>query len=214
VELLRAERLVVDSSPISRENWVSSSLSSPKMASSSSSWLFSANRTTFEVDRAYFIFHGAFRGEIRDHSLLDQERDVIIVFWALCVLPTYMRSNPYERGWQILPFQILESYGCVRHIKFSYSFLGLTVYIQPKIQRRQPFADITIKYLWTGPKFFRYICWVEDTIAEKGKRPDLSGRNWVGCQNSIRVFERQRRIIISYSKHYSSHISSMERERD
>jgi hypothetical protein len=80
VELLRAERLVVDSSPISRENWVSSSLNSPKMASSSSSWLFSAMRTTFEDHRAYFIFHVALRGEIRDHIVLDQQRDVIIVF--------------------------------------------------------------------------------------------------------------------------------------
>jgi hypothetical protein len=108
VELLRAERLVVDSSPISRENWVSSSLSSPKMASSSSSWLFSAMRTTFEGDLACFICHGALRGEI-GHSLLDQQRDVIIVFWALYVLPTYLRPYPYERDEQLLPSEIVEA---------------------------------------------------------------------------------------------------------
>ncbi len=80
------------------------------------------------------VIYQSFSTGPRDYLLLDQQRDVVFIFWFGCVLREIERATT----------RYCDSYVGVHRFRFSDAILELAVFVKPKIQQHL-FADLMIK---------------------------------------------------------------------
>jgi hypothetical protein len=95
------------------------------------------------------------------YCFIDQQSDVVIVFWVRGILPTYLRLESCDQDAELLPLYCMGRWGRVHRGKFWDSSLEYTEYIKPKIQRRHLKADLAIYHRWLSvnnffPDIFKY----------------------------------------------------------